>query len=62
MIQDRIAQLEATLASAPDLSPATRQELLSLLADLKTEVAAIQPTHGDQAQGIAASAESAIAK
>lgn len=61
MIQDRIAKIEATLAGTPDLSPATRKELLALLADLKTEVAAIQSTHGAQAQGIAASAESAIA-
>lgn len=57
MIQDRIAKIEATLAGASDLSPTTRQELLALLADLKTEVAAIQSAHGER---IAASAESAI--
>ena len=60
MIQDRIAKIEATLAAAHDLPPATRDELLALLADLKTEVAALAPTHGEQAQSIARSADVAI--
>ncbi len=61
MIQDRIAKIEATLNSAADLSPATRQELLSLLADLKTEVAALQPSHTAEAASITASTDAAIA-
>jgi len=61
MIQDRIAKIEATLAGAADLSPATRQELLALLADLKTEVASLQPSHAAEAHGIADSTDAAIA-
>jgi len=61
MIQDRIAKIEATLAGAPDLSPAIRQELLTLLDELKTEVATIQPSHEAQALSIAASADAAFA-
>ena len=60
MIQDRIAKIEATLNSAPDLPAATRAELLALLADLKTEVAALAPTHGEQAQSITRSADAAF--
>jgi hypothetical protein len=60
MLQDRITKIEATLTNAPDLPPATRAELLALLADLKTEVAALAPTHGEQAQSIARSADAAI--
>ena len=60
MIQDRIAKIEATLTNAPDLPAATRAELLALLADLKTEVAALAPTHGEQAQSITRSADAAF--
>src|SRR5438105_324608 len=60
MIQDRIAKIEATLSGATDLSSATRQELLGLLADLKTEVASLQPAHDAEAQSIAASADAAF--
>ncbi len=60
MIQDRIAKIEATLTNATDLSAATREELLALLADLKTEVAALAPTHDDEAQSITRSADAAF--
>lgn len=59
MIQDRIAKIETTLATA-DLPPATRVELLGLLAELKTEVSGMDATHGDQAQTIAQSADAAF--
>ncbi|HYR58002.1 MAG TPA: DUF4404 family protein [Chthoniobacteraceae bacterium] len=59
MIQDRIAKIEARLASA-ELPPATRDELLALLADLKAEIAAIAPAHGEQARSITRSADAAI--
>ena len=62
MIQDRIAKIEATLANAADLPPATREELLALLADLKTEVAALAPTHDAEAQSITRSADAAISR
>lgn len=61
MIQDRIAKIEATLHSAADLSPATREQLLALLADLKAEVAEIPSEQSAQAQTIALSADAAFA-
>ncbi len=60
MIQDRIAKIETTLASAADLPPATRAELLALLAELKTEVSGLEAAHGDQAQTITRSADAAF--
>jgi hypothetical protein len=59
MIQDRIAKIETTLATA-DLPPATRAELLALLGELKTEVAGLEAAHGEQAQTIARSADAAF--
>lgn len=59
MIQDRIAKIETTLANA-DLPPATREELLGLLAELKTEVSGMEAAHGDQAQTITRSADAAF--
>ena len=59
MIQDRIAEIEARLASA-DLPPATRDELLALLADLKTEVVKLASAHDEQARSITRSADAAI--
>src|SRR5689334_12257038 len=60
MIQDRIAQIEAKLAGTSDLPPATREELLGLLAELKSEVAALAPAHGPEAQSITRSADAAL--
>jgi hypothetical protein len=62
MIQDRIAQIEARLASASDLPADTRRELQALLADLKTEVTALTAAHGAQAQTITASTDAAISQ
>lgn len=61
MIQDRIAKIEATLHDASDLAPATREQLLALLADLKEEVASLPPAQSAQAQTIALSADAAFA-
>lgn len=60
MIHDRIAKIEATLASAENLSEATRAELLRLLADLKAEVAALPETLGEDAQSIAHFASASV--
>lgn len=62
MIQDRIAQIEARLANAPDLPAGTRAEVAELLADLKAEVAALIDTHGAQAQTGAESADAASSR
>jgi hypothetical protein len=61
MIQDRIAKIETTLANTPDLRPAAREELLALLAELKTEVASLEAAHHEKAQSIAQSADAAFA-
>ena len=53
MIQDRIDKIEAALHGAQNLSPATRDELLKLLADLKSEVAPLVSTHSEDAASIA---------
>lgn len=53
MIQDRIAKIETTLQNAENLSPETKRELLSLLAELKTEVGPLTETHGEHAESIA---------
>jgi Domain of unknown function (DUF4404) len=59
MIQDRIVKIETTLANA-DLPPATRADLLALLAELKTEVAGLESAHDEQAQAITRSADAAF--
>jgi hypothetical protein len=61
MIQDRIAQIEATLTAAPNLSEATRAELLTLLADLKAEVTTLTDSDEDRARSITRSADAAMA-
>lgn len=53
MIHDRIQQIEATIAKAPNLPAETREELTLLLAALKAEVAPLTSTHGDDADSIA---------
>jgi hypothetical protein len=60
MIQDRIAQIEATLQNATDLPAATREDLLALLRDLKAEISELAPAHGEQVQSITRSADAAF--
>ena len=60
MIQDRIAKIEATLSSSPNIPYETRQELLALMADLKAETAAFATTHGAEAQSLAQMTDVAV--
>lgn len=60
MIPERIAQIEATLRNSPSIPEGTRQELLDLLAGLKTEVAPLAATHGESVDQIAGSADAAV--
>lgn len=53
MIQERIDKIESTLHSAPNLPAETKQELLALLAELKSEVAPLSTTHSENAASIA---------
>ena len=53
MIEDTIGDIEARIQNAEAISDERRQELLQLLATLKSEVAQLSKTHSDQAQSIA---------
>ena len=53
MIEKTITQIEAKIGGAESVSPAQKAELLKLLATLKTEVAKLSETHGEQADSIA---------
>lgn len=57
MIQDTIQKIEARLQSAENLRPEVRDELTSLLAELKTEVGELADSHADHAQSIAGFAQ-----
>ena len=59
-IPERIAQIEATLRNSANIPVGTRQELLDLLAGLKTEVAPLVSTHGESASQITGSADAAV--
>jgi hypothetical protein len=57
MIEDTIVKIEARIKAGESINPARREELLQLLATLKSEMAALSQTHGEQAQSIASFAE-----
>jgi hypothetical protein len=53
MIEKTISEIEAQIGGADAVSAERKQELLKLLATLKTEVAELSKTHGEQADSIA---------
>jgi len=53
MIEKTISEIEAQIAGAEAVSAERKAELLKLLGTLKTEVAALSKTHGEQADSIA---------
>jgi len=53
MLEEKISQIEARIQNSPALKPETRAELLNLLAELKSETAALSITHQEQAESIA---------
>ncbi len=53
MIEDTIAELEARIERADSVKPESKAELLRLLANLRTEIANVSTTHGEDAQSIA---------
>lgn len=57
MIEKTISEIEAKISGAESVSPERRQELLQLLATLKTEVAKLSKTNSDQADSIAGFAQ-----
>jgi len=57
MIEDTIGKIESRLQAADSISDEKRGELLTLLTKLKSEVADLSRTHGEQAESIAGFAE-----
>src|SRR6267154_4443041 len=57
MIEDTIGKIEARIQGADAIKDEKRHELLQLLGTLKSEVAELSKTHGEQAQSIAGFAE-----
>ena len=53
MIEKTISEIEAQIGGDEAVSAERKQELLKLLATLKTEVAELSKTHGEQADSIA---------
>ncbi len=53
MIKDTIGEIEARIRSADAVKEERREELLELLGRLKSEVAKLSETHGEEAQSIA---------
>ena len=53
MIQDQIDKIEAKLRDSANMSDETRDELLALLATLKSEIATLSETHDEDAASIA---------
>ncbi len=57
MIEKTISEIEAKISGAESVSAERKAELLKLLGTLKTEVAKLAQTHGDQADSIAGFAQ-----
>ncbi|HTL54349.1 MAG TPA: DUF4404 family protein [Candidatus Limnocylindrales bacterium] len=57
MIEDTIGKIEARIQNAETIKDDRRRELLQLLSTLKSEVAELSKTHGEQAESIAGFAE-----
>ena len=53
MIEDTLGKIEDRIRSTEAVQEDRRQELLQLLRTLKSEVAELSKTHGEQAQSIA---------
>ncbi len=53
MIDETIEKIQRQLQQAPNLSPAKREELLELIAQLKTEISGLGEVDPDRARSIA---------
>jgi len=53
MIEKTISEIEARIGGAESVSAERKAELLKLLGTLKTEIAELSKTHGEQADSIA---------
>ena len=57
MIGDTISKLEGKLQESPSVNPETRQELLNLLSQLKSEITNLSESNAQQAGSIAGHTE-----
>ena len=57
MIEDTIGKIEARIQTAEAINEERKRDLLQLLGTLKTEVAELSKTHGDEAASIAGFAQ-----
>ena len=57
MIEETVGKIEARIQSSDAINEERKRELLQLMATLKSEVAELSKTHGEQAQSIAGFAE-----
>jgi len=60
MHQDTLQKIEGRIRASESLDEGRRQELLSLLATLKVEVAELSKTHREDARAIAAFADASL--
>jgi len=52
MIENRIAAIQSTIETTPNIPAARKAELLQLIAELKSEVGRLAETHQDEASSI----------
>lgn len=53
MIEDTVSKIEAKIQSSESIKDEKKRELLQLLGTLKSEVATLSETHGEEAESIA---------
>ena len=53
MIEDTVSKIEAKIQNSESIKDEKKRELLQLLGTLKSEVATLSKTHGDEAESIA---------
>jgi len=53
MIEDTVGKIESRIEAAEAINPERKRELLQLLGKLKSEVAELSRTHGEEAESIA---------
>ncbi len=54
MIENTVQKIESRINASQSINPERKQELLELVGTLKSEVAELSKTHGEQAQSITA--------
>ena len=60
MVHETISRIENQLSANESLNAEKKQELLSLVAELKREVAGLAETHGEDARSIAGFTETSV--